>query len=59
MDLKDLRDEIDQIDKEILGLFVKRMEVVKKVAEFKKQNNLPVLQGGREKEVIENIKKLF
>jgi len=58
MDLKDLRDEIDQIDKEILRLFVKLMDVVKKVAEFKKQNNLPVLQGGREKEVIENIKKL-
>ena len=58
MDLKDLRNEIDEIDSEILSLFIKRMGVCQNVAAFKKENNLPVLQGGREDEIIKRIKEL-
>lgn len=58
MDLKDLRNEIDDIDSELLSLFIKRMNVCRKVAEFKKQNDLPILQGGREEEIINRIKKM-
>ena len=56
MDLNELRNQIDGIDGEILKLFSRRMEVCKEVAEYKKANNLPVMQGGREKQVIENIR---
>lgn len=56
MDLNELRNQIDGIDSEILKLFSRRMEVCKEVAEYKKANNLPVMQGGREKQVIENIR---
>ena len=42
--LKTLRDGIDDIDKEILALFMKRMELCKGVADYKKANNRPVFQ---------------
>lgn len=56
MDLQELRNQIDDIDGEILKLFSKRMEVCRGVAEYKKEHNLPVLQGGREKQVIERVR---
>ena len=51
-DLKDYRDEIDNIDKELISLFERRMNIAKKVAEYKKANNLPILNEEREKQVI-------
>jgi chorismate mutase/prephenate dehydratase len=54
-ELDNLRQKIDNIDKEILLLFTQRMEIAKGVAEYKKVNNLPVLQGNRENEVIQNV----
>lgn len=56
MDLQQLRDGIDSIDSEILGLFMKRMELCKDVAEYKRIHSLPVFQGGREQQVIDRIK---
>lgn len=58
MDLKQLRDNIDDIDSSILSLFLQRMELCRSVAEYKKEHNLPVFQGGREEEVIRRIKEL-
>ena len=48
MDLKDLRNEIDAIDEELVKLFCQRMDVAGRVANFKKANNLPVLDASRE-----------
>ena len=56
LELIDLRNSIDEIDSEILKLFEKRMNVCKQVAQYKKENNLPIFQGGREDEVIEKIR---
>lgn len=56
MDLKELRNQIDDIDSEILKLFSKRMEVCRGVAEYKKEHDLPVMQGGREKQVLERVR---
>lgn len=58
MDLRQLRDGIDDIDEKILGLFMDRMELCRGVADYKKANNMPVFQGGREQEVIDRIKRL-
>ena len=46
------REEIDKIDKELTQLFEKRMDVAFKVALFKKQNNLQILDKTREEEVV-------
>ena len=51
--LEDYRTEIDNIDKELTALFEKRMDVVLKVAQYKKDNNLPVFQSNREEEVLD------
>ena len=58
MDLNQLRDNIDDIDSQILSLFMKRMELCKGVAEYKKIHNMPVFQGGREQQIIDRIKAL-
>lgn len=52
-DLNDYRAEIDAIDTEITRLFEKRMNVVKKVTEYKRAHNMPVLQASREAVVLE------
>ena len=58
MDLQQLRNCIDGIDKDILELFIKRMNVCRDIAEYKRLNNLPVLQSGREQQVIDRIRAL-
>lgn len=52
-DLVSLREEINQITKEMVNLFEKRLDVSKKIALYKKQHDLPIFQPEREKEVIE------
>ena len=53
-DLKDIRTKINNIDKEMLDLFIKRMNLSKEVIEYKIKYNLPILDKEREKEVIKN-----
>ncbi len=55
MNLEELRNEIDTIDDEILSLFLKRMDLSSKVADFKRENNLPTLQKGREREILTKV----
>lgn len=50
--LEELRQEIDKIDRELLDLFVKRMDVCSQVAEYKRSVGMPVLDTNREKEVL-------
>ncbi len=53
-----LRNQIDTIDKSLLELFYKRMDVCRQVADYKKENKLPVFQGNREKEILDNVRKI-
>lgn len=58
-DLDYIREEIDKIDEELVKMFEKRMELVLKVAEYKKGNNIPILNSEREKQIIDkNMKRL-
>ena len=52
-DLKELRKEITEVDNEMAELFVRRMRLVSSVADYKMQNALPVLDPGREAQVLE------
>ncbi|MDV4152189.1 prephenate dehydratase [Clostridium sp. AL.422] len=51
--LDDYRKEIDSIDRELIALFEKRMNVAIKVGEYKKERNLQIFNGKREEEVID------
>ncbi len=50
--LEELRQEIDGLDRDLLDLFVKRMDVCNQVAEYKRKEGIPVLDAKREKEVL-------
>lgn len=56
MKLDDLRREINDIDGEMLQLFLKRMEICKSIALYKKENDLPIMQEGREQQVIDKVR---
>lgn len=49
-----LRHEIDEMDDELLNLLGRRMKVVEKIGEYKKRNNISILQANRWNEVLEN-----
>lgn len=52
------RDEIDSLDREIISLLDKRFEVTEKVGNYKKENNIPVLNQNREAAIITKLKQL-
>ena len=52
MEIGQLREEIDAIDKEMLSLFERRMQVSTGIAEYKRKNNLPFYDGKRDQLII-------
>ena len=50
--LDEERKLINSIDDEMLMLFIKRMEVAKRIGQYKFENNLPILDKKREEEII-------
>ena len=57
-DLTALREEIDGIDRELVALLERRMDVAAGVAAYKKAHGLPVLDEGREAEKLTAIAAL-
>ena len=55
MELNDLRKEIDQIDDQLVQLFAARMDVAAKIADYKKEHNLPILAPVREREKLQDV----
>ena len=55
LDLNKLREEINEIDQEMVALFKKRMNVAASVAEYKKEKGLPVLDAARERALLGKI----
>lgn len=58
MDLQEIRKQLDVIDKEIVGLFEKRMDLSREVAEYKADTGKPVLDPERERQKIETVRAL-
>ncbi len=55
--MKEVRSEIDQIDKGLVSLLAKRQKCIENAALIKKERNL-IIDKDRIEEVISNIKKL-
>ena len=51
-ELDALRGEIDQIDRQLVELFLRRMEVTGRVGAYKQARGIPVLDAARERQVI-------
>ena len=57
MDLSQLRLQIDNIDDQLISLFGQRMQVAAQIADYKKQNNLPIYVPSREREKLLDVSK--
>lgn len=58
MDLLELREQIDEIDADIVRLYEKRMEISKQVAEYKIETGKKVFDKTREEEKLRKVKGL-
>lgn len=54
-DIKKLREQIDEIDSNLLSLYEKRMDVVRSIAKYKMENNIPVYDAKREDEKLDDV----
>ena len=55
MDMNELRTQIDAIDDQLVKLFVQRMAVSEKIGAYKKENNLPIFDPGRERAKLQDV----
>lgn len=53
--LDEIRGEINQVDRELLRLFERRMDLGKQVAAYKIQNGLPIYDAQREQQLLARI----
>jgi len=57
-DIDTIREQINQIDEQIVRLLDERAELVKEIGEYKKSQNIPVYHPEREQEVKERVMAL-
>ncbi len=57
--LDEARRVIDHVDRQMAALFEQRMEAVRQVAAFKAEHSLPILNAGREEEVVAKNRALL
>jgi len=50
-DLSEFRSELNKIDEQIVALLGQRFTIIRKVADYKKDNQVPMMQPGRVEEV--------
>jgi chorismate mutase len=53
-EIKELRNAIDQLDLELCKAVSRRMQLVKKVGELKKKNNIEVVQNDRWQQLLDS-----
>lgn len=58
MDIKELREQIDGIDRQITKLFCERMKVAESIAGYKRENGLPVRDSERERKLLNSVANL-
>lgn len=58
MNLEQSRKAIDEIDQQLVKLFTERMACAAEIAAYKKENNLPVLDAGRERQKLAAISEM-
>lgn len=55
--LEKLREQINHVDDELMQLLGQRMKIADKIGEYKKNNNITILQTGRWNEILERASK--
>lgn len=54
-DLTDLRKEMDEIDAQLVALYLHRMDTAAKIGEYKRQHGLPVYVPDREQQLLQRV----
>lgn len=57
-DIKDLRKEISSLDKDLITLLSRRMQLSLEVADYKIANQLPIFDPIREKEILKQYSRM-
>ncbi len=52
MELAEIREQIDEVDEELLALFLRRMALAEAAAAYKREHGLPILNRRREEEIL-------
>ncbi len=55
--LEELRAKIDQLDNDLLDSLMNRMDVVGKIGEWKKKNNISIYQSSRFEDILEAVRE--
>ncbi len=55
MDLTEIREQIDQIDDQLVELFCQRMALSAQVADYKKEHGLPIYVPARERAILQSV----
>lgn len=58
MSMDDYRSRIDELDREIVEKIEERMRTCEKIAQYKKENSLPVFDAVRERQKIDQITEI-
>lgn len=58
MDLQDIREQINEIDAQLVPLFLKRMGLSTEVAKYKQANHMPVLDKTRERALLKRVSEM-
>ena len=53
--IESLRNQIDKIDNQLVGLLTKRFGLVKIIGQIKLENKIPVIDNNREQEIIDRL----
>jgi chorismate mutase-like protein len=54
-ELRELRNAIDEIDRDIVELLAKRLRLVMKVGEYKRANGLAIYDAERERDLLARV----
>ncbi len=55
--IENLRNKIDNIDNKLIKLLEERFEIAIEIANYKKSNNIPIIQKDRENIILNKVKK--
>jgi len=55
MDIQKLREQIDEIDSQLVDLYCRRMDTARDIGRYKRENNLPVLDTERERALLNRV----
>lgn len=57
-DIKELRRDIDSVDRVLVAYLCRRLEIVREIGAYKAERKLPVLDAAREEEKLKAVRVL-